>query len=290
MAPLPPAAALAASYADCDDMVRQGDKDRWLAALFAPADRRADLMALHAFNLEIASVRERVSDPLPGEVRLQWWRDVLTGEGRGDVMAHPVAGALLDVVGRHNLPIKPLINLIDARVFDLYDDPMPPTADLEGYCGETSAALMQLAALILAEGDDPRTADLAGHAGMAYAVTGLVRSFALHASRGQVFVPAELLAAEGLGRDDVVTGRDSPAMRRARQAMIAVARRHQQAAEALIRTADRRTLAAFVPLATVEPRLRRLERHEKPFAPPPEVPQWRLQWAMWRWAGRFGRR
>jgi len=289
MAPLPPTATLATSYAHCDTMVRQGDKDRWLAALFAPADRRADLMALHAFNLEIASVRERVSDPLPGEVRLQWWRDVLNGEGRGDVMAHPVAGALLDVVGRHNLPIKPLLDLIDARVFDLYDDPMPSVADLEGYCGETSAALMQMAALLLAEGDDPRTADLAGHAGLAYAVTGLVRSFALHASRGQVFIPADMLAAEGLGRDEVVTGRDSPALQRVRQAMIALARRHQLAAAALVGTADRRTCAAFLPLATVAPRLTRLERHRDAFATPPDVPQWRLQWAMWRWSGRFGR-
>ena len=289
MAPLPPSATLAASYDHCDAQVRAGDKDRWLAALFAPADRRGDLMALAAFNLEIAGVRERVSEPLPGEVRLQWWRDVLTGEGRGDITAHPVAAALLDVVGRHNLPIKPLVDLIDARVFDLYDDPMPSVADLEGYCGETSGALMQMGALVLAEGDDPRTGELAGHAGMAYALTGLLRALGLNASRGQVFIPAEILAAEGISRDEVVAGRESDAMRRVRDGLVAMARRHAAAAEDLARRADRRTVAAFVPLATVTPRLALLSRQRNPFAPPPDVAQWRLQWAMWRFARRFGR-
>ena len=32
------------------------------------------------------------------------------------------------------------VDLIDARIFDLYDDPMPSLNDLEGYCGETSSA------------------------------------------------------------------------------------------------------------------------------------------------------
>lgn len=289
VAPLPPSAALAASYDHCDSVVRTGDKDRWLAALFAPSGRRADLMALAAFNLEIASVRERVSEPLPGEVRLQWWRDVLTGEGRGDVTAHPVAAALLDVIRRHNLPIKPLVDLIDAHVFDLYDDPMPSVADLEGYCGETCGALMQMGALILAEGDDPRTGELAGHAGMAYALTGLLRSFGLNASRGQVYIPADMLAAEDIGRDDIVAGRESAAIRRVRDALLAKAASHAALAEDHARTADRRTVAAFVPLATVTPRLKRLSTRQNPFVPPPDVSQWRLQWAMWRFARRFGR-
>jgi phytoene synthase len=289
MAPLPPPEALAPAYAHCDQLVRDGDKDRWLAALFAPAEYRGDLLALAAFNLEIASVRDRVSEPLPGEVRLQWWRDVLTGEGRGDVSSHPVAAAVLDVVGRRNLPIKPLMDLIEARVFDLYDDPMPSVADLEGYGGETSGALMQMGALVLAGGDDPRTGELAGHAGMAYALTGLLRSLGLHASRGQVFIPAEMLAAEGIARDDVVAGRSSTAILRVRDAMVAMATRHAAAAETLARTADRRTVAAFVPLATVMPRLKRLGAVDNPFVPPPDVSQWRLQWAMWRFARRFGR-
>jgi len=253
------------------------------------AARRADLMALYAFNIEVASVRERVSEPLPGEVRLQWWRDVLTGEGRGDIAAHPVAAAMRDVVARHRLSVQPLVALIDARVFDLYDDPMPTLGDFEGYCGETSSALMQIAALILAEGRDPGTADLAGHAGIAYAATGLLRAFGLHARRGQLYMPLDVLAAQGVTRDEAVSGRDGPGIRAALSAMRDLARRHLATAEQLAVPADPATAAAFAPLATVAPRLARLGTAADPFAPPREVPQWRLQWTMWRWVRRFGR-
>ncbi len=282
--------ALAAAFAHCEGAVREADKDRWLASLFAPEAVRPDLNALYAFNLEVASVRERVSEPLPGEVRLQWWRDALTGEGRGDVTSHPVAAAILDVIGRRNLAIKPLVDLIDARVFDLYDDPMPTVNDLEGYCGETSSALMQIAALILAEGDDPGTADLAGHAGAAYAITGLLRAFPLHASRGQVFVPADILAASSVSRDAIVAGQASPGLTRALETMRDLARDHLAKAEATIATADARTAPAFLPLAAAGLYLGRMERLiAEPFRCSVEVAQWRRQWALWRMARRFGR-
>jgi phytoene synthase len=276
-------AQLIPAFEACDARVREADKDRWLAGLFAPAPFRPDLMALYAFNLEIASVRERVSEPLPGEVRLQWWRDVLTGEARGDVTGHPVAAAVLDVIGRRNLPIKPLIDLIDARVFDLYDDLMPSVNDLEGYCGETSSALMQMAALILAEGEDPGTADQAGHAGIAYAVTGLLRAFAAHAARGQVFIPADILAEHGVSRDDIAAGRASPGLSRALEAMRALARRHLDQAAETKKAASPRTAAAFLPAATCRLYLDRMDRFAvAPFATTVAVSQWRRQWALWR--------
>ena len=70
---------LAEAYAHVDEMVRRLDKDRYLAALWAPQDKRPHLLALYAFSAEIARIRDVVSDPLPGEVRARWWADVITG-------------------------------------------------------------------------------------------------------------------------------------------------------------------------------------------------------------------
>src|SRR5215475_6725423 len=112
------------AYAHCEALVRTADKDRYLAALFAPAEARPHLHALYAFAGEIARVRAAAREPLPGEIRLQWWRDVLEGEARGEVSAHPVAAALVDTVARRGLPRDPLIGFIDAHAFDLYDDAM----------------------------------------------------------------------------------------------------------------------------------------------------------------------
>ena len=87
------------AFAHCEALVRTADKDRFLRTLFAPAEHRGALFALYAFNVEVARVREAAREPLAGEIRLQWWRDVLAGEGRGEVAANPVAAALLAIAG-----------------------------------------------------------------------------------------------------------------------------------------------------------------------------------------------
>src|SRR3954470_10141420 len=161
------------SYAHCETLLRGGDPDRFWATLYAPAEKRPHLHALYAFNFEVARVRDSVREAMVGEIRLQWWRDALQGEARGEVKANPVAAALDDTIVKFCLPRQALVDLIDARLFDLYDDPMPSLNDLEGYCGETSSSLMQLSSIVLADGKDPGTADAAGHAGVAYAITGL---------------------------------------------------------------------------------------------------------------------
>src|SRR3979411_1779368 len=92
--------------AHCEALVRAADKDRFLATLFAPAGHRGALHALYAFNVEIARVREGVREPLAGEIRLQWWSDVLRGAGHGEIEANPVAAALLATIARYRLPVE----------------------------------------------------------------------------------------------------------------------------------------------------------------------------------------
>ena len=81
---------------------------------------------------------------------------------------------LLDGVKAHNLPVNVLTDMIDARIFDLYDDPMESRASLEGYAGETASALIQLASLILDPAHAQNSASAAGHAGVAQTIAGLL--------------------------------------------------------------------------------------------------------------------
>ncbi|WP_407051348.1 phytoene/squalene synthase family protein [Methyloraptor flagellatus] len=285
-----PAGALNEVYAQCEALVRERDRDRWLAALFMPEAARRHVHAVLAFAGEIARIRDLVSDPLPGEVRCQWWREVIEGERAGEGRAHPVGAALLDTIERFSLPVEAFVRLIDARIFDLYDDPMPSVPELEGYTGDTSSALIQLAAIILAEGRDPGTADAAGHAGVAYAVTGLCRAFAFHASRGQIFLPMDVFAGHGVTRDQIVAGEDSPGLRAALAEIRGVARRHLGATRRLIGAVPPSAAAAFLPVALVEPYLDRMDRRDYlPFRHAVELPQWRRQWILWR-ASRKARR
>jgi 15-cis-phytoene synthase len=273
--------------AHCEALVRAADKDRYLAALFAPAEHRGALFALYAFNLEIARVREVVRDPLAGEIRLQWWSDVLHGVDRGEIGAHPVAAALRATMARYALPAKRLAALVAARRFDLYDEPMATLADLESYGMGASADLIAMAAKILDRGPAPD--ELIRHAGLAHAMTGLLKAFPAHAARGQLFVPLDLLERHGASRRAVVSGLASPQLLAALAEMRLHARRHLAAARDLIATAPPAVMPALLPVALTGPTLARMERGDyDPFVPV-ELAQWRRQWLIWRAAGHPAR-
>jgi phytoene synthase len=268
----------------CADLVRRHDPDRYFADLFAPGAARPHLFAIHAFNAEIARIGEIVSEPLPGEVRLQWWRDALEA---GDAGGNPVAAALMETITAFDLPRAAFRSLIDARIFDLYNDPMPDRAAFEGYAGDTASSLFQLAAIVLAGSRGPGSADAAGHAGVAYALTGLLRAFPLHAARRRLFLPADAFRAHSVDQESIFAGENLPSIAAALADLRAVARAHLEESRRALRALPPAVAPAFLPLALVEPFLRRMERPDyRPFGPVVELPQWRRQWILWRAAKR----
>jgi phytoene synthase len=267
------------AFAYCAELVRTADRDRFLSSLFAPAEYRGALHALYAFNVEVARVREVAREPLPGEIRLQWWSEVVNGERAGEAAANPVASALLTVIERHRRAAPALTALLDARCFDLYDDPMARLADLEAYARKTSSALLALAAQILG-GEGEVTELVANPAGIAYAIAGLIRAFPLHAARRQLYVPLEVLERHGVEPQDIFAGKSSKNLRAALAELQDVARRHLLAAHQQIATLPDAALSAFLPVALVRPSLDRLARRD-PFAPA-ELSPWRRQWLIWR--------
>jgi 15-cis-phytoene synthase len=274
-------------FAHCENLVRAGDKDRWLATLFAPADRRPQLHALYAFNLEVARVRELAREPMAGEIRLQWWREVIAGTRPGEAAAHPVAAALLETIVRHDLPVQTLLDLIEARAFDLYDDAMPTLAAFAGYGRRTASGLIALAAQVL-DRASAEVGEAAIPSGIAYATTGLLRAFALHASRGQLYLPADLLARHDVSASDIFGGRATDALRAALTELRGFARANFSAFAVWRDQLAVAVVPAFLPVALVPAYLDRMERrHYDPFKTAVEVPQWRRQWLLWRAARRM---
>lgn len=269
----------------CEALVRVADKDRFLATLFAPANRRGPLFALYAFNAEIASVRDRAREPMAGEIRLQWWRDVINGERPGEAAANPVTAALIDTVTRFSLPKARPLDLIEAHSFDLYDDPMPTFEALEGYLRHTSAAMFDLAAQIC--GGPAKEASVL--AGVAFGVTASLRSFALNASRRQLFVPVEALDSN-TAPSRIFAGHSSPGLVNALGLLRNRARESLAAFEAMLPQLPVASMPAFLPVALVPGYLSAMEQPAyDPFKTPVEVPQWRRQWTLWRAARRWSR-
>ncbi len=271
-------------YAHCASLLADGDRDLWLASLFVPERFRPHVHALWAFAHEIGRISLIVSEPMLGEIRLQWWREVLEGERAGEAAQNPVAAALLDTLAKFSLPRQPALNLLEARKFDLYRDPMPSLTDLEGYCGETWSAFFRLVTLVLANGHDPGGADACGHAGVALGLTRILRDLPLHARRGQCFIPKDVLARNGAVVEAAAAGLDSPALDAALGELRALARKHAAEAQASAVSLPRDIAPAFVPLAIVPLYLNAMEkRGYQPFETVVEPAQWRRQWAMWRW-------
>jgi phytoene synthase len=273
-------------FAHCEALVRAADRDRFLTALFAPANRRNALLALYAFNVEIARVREAVRDPLAGEIRLQWWSDVLAGTARGDAQGNPVAAALVATIVRYGLPLNVLQALIAARRFDLYDEPIATMAELEAYAEGASAGLIGLAARILAGGDAAGIGAVVRDAGIAHAIAGLLMALPVHAARGQVYLPGDILRRHGADASDVTARTATPGVRAALTELRSVARGHLAAALGRFDTIPEVALPALLPVAVVPAVLGRMERARfDPFAPR-ELSAWRRQWLIWRAARR----
>ena len=197
------------AFAYCAELVRAADRDRFLASLFAPAEHRDALHALYAFNIEIARVREVAREPLPGEIRLQWWSEVLRGERGGEASANPVAAALLTTIERHRACRRPLLDLIEARRFDLYDEPMAAIADLKSYAVENVLVAVRACGANSRRGDAEASRRPAG---MAYAIARLLRAFPQHAARRQLYVPTEMLERHRAIVADIFAGRASPGL------------------------------------------------------------------------------
>jgi 15-cis-phytoene synthase len=271
------------SAAHTAQVLRDRDRDRYLSALVLPEPQRAAITALYAFNAEAASVPERAREPAAGEIRLRWWTDAIVEAGRAESRANPVADALLATIEDYRLPVAAFDRLLDARRFDLYQDPMPDMATFEGYAGDTVSALYQLAAMILNGGGPVEPGDAAGHLGVGHALVGHLRAFGFNASRRRIFLPWEVFATCGVKEADVFAGVASEGLAVALTRLAEAAVEHLDKARVAIAALPKPLRPAFASIAILRPQLSRLDL-ESPFQLPRDPADWhkiaRLSW--WR--------
>src|SRR5262245_35532731 len=262
----------------CAALVREADRHRYLAALFAPTDRRGALLSLYAFDIEISRIRDLAREPVPGEIRLQWWREVLEGERAGEAAANPVAASLLATLAQHRLTAAKLTDLIEAHRFDVYDEPMLALAALQSYESNTAGAIFDCAVRILGAASEKSAIE----AGQAQTIANVIALLPHHAARRQLFLPLDMLRQYGVGSEDVFAMKASPELRAILAELRLRARRH------LTRIAEQSTdipekiWPAFLSLAPLRPWLNAMERTAyQPFQPP-GPPVWQAQWRIWR--------
>jgi 15-cis-phytoene synthase len=272
-------------------IAKHGDADRYVTALFAAPSSRTHLLALSAFNVELARVGEQVSEPALGEIRLQWWRDALDraargNAARGEAIGNPVADAIGTILQTYPHLGATLERLIDARRFDVAVKIMPDWPALQAYVDDTAGAMFVAAAGLLMDGaDGVETAARAG--GTAYGLTGLMRALPVHAARGRLDLPADMLRRYGSTPEQVLAGEMTPELadllaqlRHQAREKLDEALRHVQDLDPMVRT-------AFLPLSLVEPYLSALarRRHDALHEIAAINPLYRL-WRLATWRGR----
>jgi len=242
------------------ESLRRHDRDRYLSALFAPADRRAAVIALYAFNHEIAKTREIVTEPLLGRIRLQWWREALDEADRGaPVREHEVMTPLAAAIRQHQLSREHFDAMIDARELDLVDEPPTSLAALEDYCAATAGRLQRLVLEALGVRREDEAAAGAREVGIGYALVGLIRAIPYLARVRRHRIPTEIVDEVGLDVETLFELKPSAALAAAVAYLATRAREHLATARTRRSALPKAALPALLPARVASGYLRDIE-------------------------------
>ena len=196
-----------ASY--CRLKAREHEIDSYLGALFAPEPKRQDLWALQAFTAELARIPALVSEPMLGEIRLQWWREALEGLFAGKTAPHPVIEALAEALTRTPFSAAPFERLIDAHAQELHPASIDSAAALSAYLRATGIDLLALAVAIVEPAADDAVAGLIETGGRVQGLARLLRRLPAQGAQNRIPLSAELLAKTGHLAQEALAGFDA---------------------------------------------------------------------------------
>jgi phytoene synthase len=219
----PTCAAMASTDLPPLERVRVEDYDRYLTLLHAPAAARPALAALYALNLELGRIRELVSEPLLGEIRLTWWREAVEGAYAGHPRAHPLVQAIASHLPARGVPQDGLDALIEARTADIVNEQPRTVDDLVQYVAATAGQLTWLAAVACTGSTDVEPT-AARAAGRAWGLTGVIRAVGFHAATQRLMLPDDALQAAGIDPDTLFRGEIGPQLAPVLQRLAALAR------------------------------------------------------------------
>ena len=211
------------------EIVRVHDPDRYLCDLFAEPKTREGLFALHAFNHEVARIREVVSEPMLGHIRLQWWREALDGILAATPRQHEVVLGLAWAFETFRLDRADFDSILEARETDLDDAPFATIEALVDYARRTAGMISRIGLAILGV-PEPATTRAADDIAVAAALTGLLRAMPYLARSKRLMLPQDIFQAKGARLGDYYELRDGPELRAVVQTVAETANQHLFAA------------------------------------------------------------
>ncbi len=267
---------------------RAFERDRYLSALLAPRQARDDLVALAAFAGEIARIPATVSEPMLGEIRLQWWREAVGRAlgGEGGATGHPIADTLAAALLRHGIGAESIARLIDAVGERLDDLPFADLAGLRRHLAQWHGGLFEIAWLML--GGKGAAPEMLRASGEVYGLARCLAEAPADLAQGRILLPRDLVTACGISFETARAADAAPRWRElnARLVMTATRRAHDVIGSYL--EADVRVRMAALPLALVRPYLRVSEQADMATLAAADIAPFNRVWRLWR-TSRTGR-
>ncbi|KAK0221836.1 isoprenoid synthase domain-containing protein [Armillaria fumosa] len=274
----------------CADLVRKNDYESFLVSPFYPPELRPAYFALKAFSVDLATVQDTVSNPMIGQLRMQFWRDAIKSFSDGSPPRHPIALALYDACQRTHLPAYHLKRIIDARDAELYSSDHLTTDSLTAHAEATSSTLLYLLLSLFSASSSSTLSHAASHLGISQTFATLLRALPFHAANGRMIIPAELTAKHGVVQEDVFRkGADAPGIEDAVFELATLANDHLQTARSMFKEdgfegkVPRAVMPVFMAGVSVASNLTRLEKANfNAFEPGLQLRDWKLPWRVWK--------
>ena len=283
--PPPGADPLAEATEHCAALARAHARDQWLGALYASANVRGALFALASFDTEIRLALRRARDPNLAAIRLAWWREAIAGQRQAEAAGNPVALALGAAIDTYALPRTWFEAMLDARLQAIAPQDDFNHVAFRAFADESEGARLRLASRIAAGAQDLDPAEAHAPAGMALAVTRLLKELPFKAGSTPSLFPTDVAARYGVSVADFDGRHVSPGVIAACAELRGLARDELAEAERRLKNSSAAILPAFIPLAPLRLDLDRLDHNSSnPFDAVVEVSPLRRQWAIWRWA------
>ena len=248
--------------ADLLDVARQFEFERYIAATLAPSPTRLALIALAAYAADLQRIAANATQPMLGEIRLQWWRDSLQLIEKGNRIGSPLADALAAAIKTYELPVAMLVAMSEARAFDLYDDPMPDEASFDGYLSKTEAIPFELALRVLGMPAGEAGA-ISTPAGRIFGMTRILARLPALAASGHVPLPVTLLSVHGVSAEMLASGAYPEAVRSLVAFLIGEIRQAMAELRPRFAALSRHQRVALLPLAVVSPYLTSIQRSKR---------------------------
>nr|XP_037856198.1 NADH dehydrogenase (ubiquinone) complex I, assembly factor 6 isoform X6 [Chlorocebus sabaeus] len=189
--------------ATTQDEERKRDYEGYLCSLLLPAESRSSVFALRAFNVELAQVKDSVSEKTIGLMRIQFWKKTVEDIYCDKPPHQPVAIELWKAVKRHNLTKRWLMKIVDEREKNLDDKAYRNIKELENYAENTQSSLLYLTLEILGI-KDIHADHAASHIGKAQGIVTCLRATPYHGSRRKVFLPMDICMLHGVSQEDLL--------------------------------------------------------------------------------------